>query len=644
MLKYSLTLIFTLSIYSINIFSQTYLDLAWSDEITEIKSDYNTPLIGLFSKHYIEYYESKFSDEIFIYETHHFKSIINNNIDEINNEIIIPKLNILEVSDVKAKIISNESIKLYDFQSIKSFKDDSLSNDNFTVYELPEIKQNDIIEVMYTVKKNYNFNGSKNIQESYPILSADFILIQDNLTSNIKVYNAKNYKIKDTLISGKNAKFINFSKIKESINEQYATPIANKLKVSYQCYSEQDNSTQNEYWGNLVTNVSELFFPKSINKKAEELLKEIKNGYVTIPWNELKIANSIDTYIKKNFIISDKKDQKLNNIDHILEQKESNDFSIIQVYTQLLKLAEIEYEIAISCNRFYLKFDPDFFDPNQLREFLIYIPKSNVYISPNRIEYRATEAPDDLTGNYAMFIDKNLDYYFSEIILENKGFSEINKDIKINISRNLKKSIINEKRYFTGYWGILNRNYVFLSENEKTDFLIDYFTISGLNDKKIIKYKINNYDIDYNFKNEPLEITSKLETKDLISRVNGKILLNVGKVIGLQSNLFKEVERVNPIEINFPNEYSYEIEFLIPKGYKVLTIDNMIKDRKYISVDGNVTAQFKSSANIVNNKLTITISEYYKSFKYEKNRYTEFRDVINTAAEFYESNIELEKN
>ena len=644
MLKYSLTLIFTLSIYSINIFSQTYLDLAWSDEITEIKSDYNTPLIGLFSKHYIEYYESKFSDEIFIYETHHFKSIINNNIDEINNEIIIPKLNILEVSDVKAKIISNESIKLYDFQSIKSFKDDSLSNDNFIVYELPEIKQNDIIEVMYTVKKNYNFNGSKNIQESYPILSADFILIQDNLTSKIKVYNAKNYKIKDTLISGKNAKFINFSKIKESVNEQYATPIANKLKVSYQCYSEQDNSTQNEYWGNLVTNVSELFFPKSINKKAEELLKEIKNGYVTIPWNELKIANSIDTYIKKNFIISDKKDQKLNNIDHILEQKESNDFSIIQVYTQLLKLAEIEYEIAISCNRFYLKFDPDFFDPNQLREFLIYIPKSNVYISPNRIEYRATEAPDDLTGNYAMFIDKNLDYYFSEIILENKNFSKINKDIKINISRNLKKSIINEKRYFTGYWGILNRNYVFLSENEKTDFLIDYFTTSGLNDKKILKYQINNYDIDYNFKNEPLEITSKLETKDLISRVNGKILLNVGKVIGLQSNLFKEVERVNPIEINFPNEYSYEIEFLIPKGYKVLTIDNLIKDRKYISVDGNVTAQFKSSANIVNNKLTIKISEYYKSFKYEKNRYNEFRDVINTAAEFYESNIELEKN
>ena len=136
-----------------------------------------------------------------------------------------------------------------------------------------------------------------------------------------------------------------------------------------------------------------MFFPKSINKKAEELLKEIKSGFVTIPWNELKIANSIDTYIKNNFIISNKNEQKLNNIDYIFKQKESNDFSIIQVYTQLFELAEIEYEIAISCNRFYLKFDPDLFDPNQLREFLIYLPKSNIYISPNRIEYRATEAP-----------------------------------------------------------------------------------------------------------------------------------------------------------------------------------------------------------------------------------------------------------
>jgi hypothetical protein len=475
-------------------------------------------------------------------------------------------------------------------------------------------------------------------------LSADFILIQNNFKSNLKVYNTTDYKVTDSLIDNKKAKIVHFTNIKESLNEQYATPVANKIKVSYQCYENQENITQSEYWGNLVNNVSELFFPKSINKKAEELLKEIKNGYATIPWNELKIANSIDTYIKNYFIISDKNDQKLNNIDHIFEQKESNDFSIIQVYTQLFKLAEIEYEIAISCNRFYLKFDPDLFDPNQLREFLIYLPKSNVYISPNRIEFRATEAPDDLLGNYAMYIDKNLDYYFSEIILENKNFSKINKEIFVNIPKNLKKAIIHENRKFSGYWGILNRNYVYLSENEKTDFLVDYFTISGLNDKKVLKYQINNYDIDYNFRNQPLRINTKLETRDLVKKVNGKTLLNVGKVIGLQSNLFNEHERINPIEINFPNEYYYDIKFMIPKGYKIVNIHDLAKEKKFISVDGNVTAQFKSSANFEKNRLSIKISEFYRSLKYEKNRYNEFRDVINAAAEFYDIEIELSKN
>ena len=644
MLKYLLTIFFSISVSTGNIFSQTYLNLDWSKDQIEINSDYKSSLIGVFSKHYVEYYKSKFSDEVSIYETHHFKSLINDYITEINNEILIPKINVIEISDVKAKIKSKDSTIVYDFQAIKSFMDDVSSNENFTIYKLPDLKKDDVIEVMYTVKKKYNFNGSRNIQESFPILSADFILIQDNFKSNLKVYNTVDYKIRDSLIDNKKAKLVHFTNIKESLNEQYATPVANKIKVSYQCYENKENITQSEYWGNLVNNVSELFFPKSINKKAEELLKEIKSGFVTIPWNELKIANSIDTYIKNNFIISDKNDQKLNNIDYIFEQKESNDFSIIQVYTQLFKLAKIEYEIAISCNRFYLKFDPDLFDPNQLREFLIYLPKSNIYISPNRIEYRATEAPDDLLGNYAMYIDKNLDYYFSEIILENKNFSTINKEIFVNIPKNFKKATINESRKFTGYWGILNRNYVYLSENEKTDFLIDYFTISGLNDKKVLKYQINNFDLDYNFRNQPLEINTKLVTRDLVKNVNGKILLNAGKVIGLQSNLFNEDERINPIEINFPNKYFYDIEFMIPKGYKIVNIHDLRKDKQFISVDGNVTAQFKSSANFKKNRISIKISEFYNSLKYEKNRYNEFRDVINAAAEFYNLEIELSKN
>jgi len=401
--------------------------------------------------------------------------------------------------------------------------------------------------------------------------------------------------------------------------------------------------SQIEYWGNLVQNVSELFFPKTVNEKAEEILREIKNGYVKIPWNELKIANAIDEYIKNNFVISDEDDPKLNDIEYILNNKISNDFSIIQVYSSLFKEADIEYEVAISCNRYFLKFDPELFDPNQLREFLIFLPNQEKYISPNRVEYRVSEAPEDLLGNYGIFIDKDLDYYFSEITLFDQDFSQIKKNIEVNISRNLNKTKINESRLFSGYWAITNRNYIYLSENEKTDFLVDFFTVNGLDNKKVSNYNIKNFDISHNTYNTPLEITSTISTSDLIEEKEGLTYLKIGKVIGLQSNLFDEKERINPIEINFPNSYDYNIKVNIPRGYKIVDFSELNKSKEYISVDGNSTAKFLSKATVSGNVLNINIKEYYKELRYSKKRYQEFREVINAAAKFYESSVRIEK-
>ena len=642
--KYPYLLFIFFIIFYCDIFSQTYLNLDWSDEKIEINNQFSLdPLIGIFSKHYIEYFKTKNSDEIYIYDTHHFRSKINSEINEINDEILIPNVNILEISDLKAKITNKDTVLFYNFSDLKLFEDKSGLDNNYKIFKLPGLQKEDIIEIRYTVKKRYNFNGNKNIQQSFPIILADFILIENDFKSNIKVYNSKYSIVNDTIIDSKKAKFVRFKYIDKTVNEQYSTPIANKIKISYQCYENDKKISQNEYWGNLVNNVSQLFFPSSSNKKANKIFEEIKSNYKKNPFNELSTANAIDKYVKNNFTISDENDERLNNLNYILENKKSNDFSIIQVYTNLLKIAEIEYEVAISCNRFYFKFDPEFFDPNQLREFIIYLPKIDKYISPNRIEYRVSEPPEDLIGNYAMYIDKSLDYYFSEIVLTNNDYSKINKNINVSFSKKFKNATINESRSFTGYWGLLNRNYIYLSESEETEFLVDYFTLSGLENKKILKYKIINFDLDNNSTNEPLLISSKIQTTDLVKNETDSIILFPGKVIGLQSNLFEKEKRWNPIEINFPNEYDYNIKFDIPKGYTIANFENLNIYKKYVSVDGNITAKFKSYAKYDNNTLIIYVKEFYKSLRYEKNRYDEYRDVINAAAKFYESSVLLEK-
>ena len=640
--KKFLLLRFLLIVLSVNSFSQSYLNINWDDKTGNLKTS-NHDLQGIFSNHYVEYFNSKFSDEVYIYETHHMKTKINKITDESNNEIFISKINVSEIIDVKSKIINNDTTVTYGFEEMKKMINKSTSSENYNYYKIPDIKEHDIVEVIYTVKRDFNFNGNKIIEESYPILSSKFILIENDFKSNIKIYNSFNSFVDDTLIDGKKSKIINFKNLDATSNEQYSTPIANKIKVSYQCYENREDVSQTEYWNNLVQNLRELFFPSSINPIAIDLFNEIQKNNISIPENEISISNKIDEYIKNNFIISDDDDPNLNEISYIFDNKISNDFSIIQVYTNLLKAAKIDYEVAISCNRYFLKFDPELFDPNQLREFVIYLPNSEKYISPNRIEYRVSEAPDDLLGNYGVFIDKNLDYYFSEITQSDKNFSEIKKKIEISIPKNLKKLKIKENRSFSGYWAIMNRNYVSLSENEETDFLIDYFTINGLENKKVNNYNIKNFDISNNSYNTPLRINSTITTTELVEEVDGLVYLKVGKVIGLQSNLFDDNKRINEIEINFPNSYEYEIDIEIPNGYKVSDYSELNKSKEFISVDGSISAKFDSKVTLNNNKIYIVIEEFYKNLRYDKGRYQEFREVINAAAKFYESSVTLEE-
>jgi len=640
--KKFLFLRFLLIVLSVNSFSQSYLNINWDDKTADLKTS-NHDLQGIFSNHYVEYFNSKFSDEVYIYETHHMKTKINKITDDSNNDIFISKINVSEIVDVKSKIINDDTTATYGFEEMKKMIDKSTSGENYNYYKIPGIKEQDIVEVIYTVKRDFNFNGNKIIEESYPILSSKFILIENDFKSNIKIYNSFNSFVEDTLIDGKKSKIINFKNLDATSNEQYSTPIANKIKVSYQCYENREDVSQTEYWNNLVQNLRELFFPSSINPIAIDLFNEIQKNNISITENEISISNKIDEYIKNNFIISDDDDPNLNEISYIFDNKISNDFSIIQVYTNLLKAAKVDYEVAISCNRYFLKFDPELFDPNQLREFVIYLPKSEKYISPNRIEYRVSEAPDDLLGNYGVFIDKNLDYYFSEITQSDKNFSEIKKKIEISIPKNLKKLKIKENRSFSGYWAIMNRNYVSLSENEETDFLIDYFTINGLNNKKVTNYNIKNFNISNNSYNTPLRINSTITTTELVEEVDGLVYLKVGKVIGLQSNLFDDNKRINEIEINFPNSYEYQIEVEIPKGYRVSDYSELNKAKEFISVDGSISAKFNSKATLNNNKINIVINEFYKNLRYDKGRYQEFREVINAAAKFYESTVILEQ-
>ena len=119
--------------------------------------------------------------------------------------------------------------------------------------------------------------------------------------------------------------------------------------------------------------------------------------------------------------------------------------------------------------------------------------------------------------------------------------------------------------------------------------------------------------------------------------------MKIGNVIGMQSQLYEEIDRFHPIEITYPNQYDYRIVVKIPKGYIIRGLEGLVFNKSYISLMGNKICKFESNYEINETELVISIQEFYKTLRYQKNRYNEFRDVINSASDFYNTSIKFMK-
>ncbi len=635
----NIVFIIILFTYTISSYSQFYKYYSWEEDSNTIDVEeayMDESSIGIFEKTVVEFIPGKFSNTILKYETHHYKiKVLNDNGASKYSNIIIPMNEVINLVDIRVRIIDeNGELSEYDNNTINELSDFE-SSSNYKNFHLAGVKTNSTIEVLYTLEKQYNIHGNKILQKSYSIKQSEFLLIPGPTQGIIKTYSI-NSKVKDTIINTYPAKTIKVVDIPAIIDEEYATAIANRQRLSFQCPLPDDDMNQEDYWENIVTNISPIMFPKNIHPKIFEISSELiqKNEI-----NEYNIANKIDDYIKNNFSISGNDNVSLNNINYILENKTSNDFSIIQVYTQLLTATGINYEIVITSNRYYNRFDPEFFDPNMLREFLIYFPKEKKYIAPNRLEYRIGEAPFDLLGNYGIYIDRMLDFYFSEIIQSDQSYSKIKRNIKIDFERKLKKIVIDEYQEYSGHWATNNRSLLNFSDEEGLAGLKDYLTASGIENKKVINYEIVNAELFQNNYNTPFIVNSKISTESLTTKIKNGYQVKIGNVIGMQSQLYEEIDRFHPIEITYPNQYDYRIVVKIPKGYIISGLEGLVFNKSYISLMGNKICKFESNYEINETELVISIQEYYKTLRYQKNRYNEFRDVINSAADFYNSSI-----
>ena len=640
MIKNSILVV--LFLITTNSFAQFHKTYDWSEKpITHKLSDSekNESSVGILKKHVVEYAKSMFGDDLKVYETDHTITRVNDDQGIArHNTVYIPMYEVRSVLDLKARTINSEGkVTILNKDNIKEVKNVEEYGD-FKIFAIEGVEKNSEIEVLYTVEKDYDMYGEQTIQGEYPIREAQFLFITGEANAKIKAYRTET-QIESTTINGTLAKSLTLTNIPAMVEEEYSTPNANKIAVVYQCFPKDQNITHDMFWNNVVNNIGPQFFPEETLKTVTDDLANVLKGNTDL--NTFKKATLLDDYIKTNFTIVKNNNAELSDINYILKNKSASAFGILKAYAHYLKALDVKYEIVITANRFVKKFDPDFYNPNQLQDFLIYLPTEEKYIATDRLEYRVGEAPFNILGNYGVFITDNLDYYSSKIVEADPNFSSIKRIVDISFDDDLESATLKQSQDYTGHWSATSRAVLNFYPEQSIKEYEDYLTGSGIEDKVVESYEALNTDLLQLEYNAPFKTRSTITSESLLEEVGDSYLFQIGKVIGTQSELYQETKRVNPIEMQYPNQYDYTITIDIPKGYTAEGLDALNIDKSYKSVKGNKLCKFESSYKVEGNKIIITIQEFYKSNEYDLNRYEEFREVINAASDFNKAAILL---
>ncbi len=631
---------FALLLITTTSFSQHFKTYDWKEnptlhELTSAENEESS--IAILKKNIVEFKQSAITNNISVYETSH--NIIRVNDDTgiaKHNQVYISMYNVKKIKSIKARTISKEGkITNLDENNIKQIENVEEYGD-FQIFAIEGAEVGSEIEVLYTVEKEFSPFGTETLQFDYPIKRSEMLFISNNLTGNIKTYNTD--QTFDRTYLGENlVEELILTDIPATVEEDYATTESNKMYAAYQCFGNPD-LTQDDLWNNTITNIAAGYFPREIDKSA---IAEVKNVILKgqkIDISQYKKASLLENYVKSNFTVIENRNEQLNDIEYILKNKTASEFSIVKAYAHFLEAMEIEYQIVITANRFEHKFDPEFYSPNALRSFLIYLPEIKQYISPTRIDYRLSEAPSSVLGNYGAFINKNVEYYFAKITQYDPEYSRIKRVMDISFSDDFDKVTIDEYQEYSGHWGFQNRAIMtFYSGQDKEDFK-DQLTGSGIEDKKILKFETENDEMNQTEYNLPYIIKSVTESSALLEEAGDSYIFQLGKIIGIQSELYQEKERIHPIEMPYQNQYNYTITVDIPNGYTLEGLESLEIDKK-MEVDGELLCKWLSGYEIKGNKLVITIEESYYVNEFPKEHYEAFRQVINAASDFNKAAI-----
>ena len=649
--KSLIILLLLLSQLSISQTNPFYLKYDWEEKpIYSIEEGETDEIIALKDKVVTEFFFE--ADGLVEYYLEHQVLWLNSddNIEKYN-KIYLPFSSSSELLVNKARVINKDgTIHELNESNIHTAEDEETKS-YYKFFAFEGLEKGSFIEYYYVFKRSPAYKGKKlSLQSDYRKHDVGFELYAPlNLVFKFKSFNGLPDVKKDTLIKNKFHWSVNLKKISALENEDQSAYYASKKYVVYKLDENLANHTKDiSSYGIISQNIYSYYYPEHSNKDQKLIDKLIANAIINKGKDETSKVRQLEFYIKNNFYVAEASNPEMSNLNEVLTNKIANETGIIKVYVSALKTLGIKHNIVLTSDRQYLKFDKEFEANCYLTDFLIYLPKSKLYLSPVEIDSRLGFPPAFLTDNYGLFIKEITLGEFTSGVGKVKYIKPIKADKTIDntiLDVSFDKddfSITNVKmdKKVSGYYAMYYQPFMNLVSEEDKEELIENFAKSiddnaTINSKEMINGESELFGV------KPLEIKIDYTSEAFVEKAGKKYLFNIGKLIGPQMQMYQEKERVLPLENEFMRSYLRTINVTIPEGYQIANLDDIVIDNSY-SKNGEKILEFNSFYELNGNQLKITADEHYKINIIKKELYEEYRTVINSAADFNKITLVLE--
>jgi hypothetical protein len=605
----------------------------------------NQAVVILKDKRIIEYVYDE-QNQLQVVETvHKIVRVNTQNAVSENNKILINTNNILNIIALRARFItaSGKVIEL-NGNNLKEIENMG-GGESYKIFAIEGAEIGGEIEYFYTMQKKVSLYGREVLQTNKLTKEIEFELIApNNLIFEAKSYNGLPQVILNTQKYAKKSVWqLNLSMIPALQVQNFSTYAASLMRIDFKLSHYAENPEYKVFtWANAAQLIAKKVYdfglqnPKSLQPILDAVAEITKNCKTTAS----KII-AIEEFIKTNIRLEPNSLHE--NLHHIFQKKYGNQSDITKLFVFCLQAAHVQHELVLTSNRLQAKFDGEFESWCFLEKYLLWFPETNKFLSPNDKAYRYGFVPYQYTENQGLFIDFSNGFAYTQIkkipaflAVENTDKAELH--LVFDTQNYAMQCEI--KTLLSGYYAAPLQE-VYATTEDKAALWQQVFRYI-LADATVKNVKFNPLPKRHEDANTSLEISATLHSSILLQKAGDKYLFNIGGIMNTQNRLNIDNQAITEIENDFNKTYQRKITFDIPEGFVVRNLEDL-NYSAILAESEEVTTWFKSTYQLVGNKVEVAISASYGNIHYTGNAYQNFCKVLKAANSFGKTVLVFQK-